>query len=186
MKPIKYFAAILNLLLISQTFVLAQEKRPVFIGLQPSFTRETFYEEGEFDINIVPLMVQVPIDKMVDIRFTSEVNYHFGSTNCISDVGGQIVLPIYFKKKESTKNISHGFYAGPVLGLGQNLLDDHNTVTLAIEPGYLFKANKSFTLALGMQLGASYFDNFNMPNAWYSHLGLKINIGFWVKNSQNK
>ena len=85
MKPIKYFAAFLNLLLISQTFVLAQEKRPVFIGLQPSFTRETFYEEGEFDINIVPLMVQVPIDKMVDIRFTSEVNYHFGSTNCISE-----------------------------------------------------------------------------------------------------
>lgn len=182
MKTITYVAVFLYLLLISQSFVHAQEKRPVFIGLQPSFTRETFYEEGEFDVNIVPLMVQVPVNKWMDIRITSEVNYHFGSTNGIADVGGQVVMPIYFKKKETAKTISHGFYAGPVLGLGQNLLDDHNTLNLAVEPGYLFKANKSFTLALGLQLGASYFDHFNEPNEWYSHFGLKINIGFWVRN----
>ncbi len=172
------------LLFMGSEIVQAQDKRPVFIGVQPSFTRETFYEDGEFDINIVPIIVQVPVGKRIDIRATSEVNYHFGPSDGISDVGVQFVMPVYFKKKENTKSISHGFYAGPVIGLGTNLIDDHNTLTVAIEPGYMFKANKSFTLALGLQLGASYFDYFDQPNAWYSHIGFKINIGFWVNRGK--
>lgn len=184
MKSIRYIFVTLTLLLISNTLIYAQEKRPIFIGIQPSFTKETFYEEGEFDINIVPLIVQIPLGKLIDIRAVSEVNYHFGTTKGISDVGVQFVLPVYFKKKEITKIASHGFYAGPVLGLGTNLLNDHNTLTIAVEPGYMFKANKNFTLALGLQLGASYFDYFNKSNVWYSHLGIKINIGFWVNQGK--
>lgn len=180
MKSLKNYLILFSLITLCLNQLYSQEKRPVFIGLQPSFTKETFYEKDELDINIIPLMVQIPVGKQIGLRFTSEVNYHFGPTDGISDVGGQIVMPIYFRKKENAKNMSHGFYAGPVLGLGQNLLDDHNTLTIAVEPGYMFKANKSFTLALGLQLGASYFDYFNKPNAWYSHFGFKINIGFWV------
>lgn len=179
------FTYVIYLLFFTSSVIAqAQEKRPVFIGLQPSITKETFYEDDEFDINIVPLIVQVPVGKRIDIRATSEVNYHFGPTNGISDVGVQFVMPVYLKKKENTKTISHGFYAGPVLGLGTNLIDDHNTLTIAVEPGYFFKASKSFSLALGLQLGASYFDYFDQPNAWYSHFGFKINIGFWVNKGR--
>jgi len=180
MKIKTFLIAFITCILFSHSIIQAQDKRPVFIGLQPSFTKETFYEENEFDINIVPLMVQIPIGKLIDFRITSEVNYRFGPQEGISDVGAQFVMPIYFKQKENAKTMSHGFYAGPVLGVGQNLLDNHNTITIAVEPGYMFKANKSFSLALGLQLGASYFDNFDKPNAWYSHFGFKINIGFWV------
>ena len=180
MKPTKYFKVIIILYLITNSIIYAQQKRPVFIGIQPSFTKETFYEKNEFDINIVPLMVQLPITRMVDLRVTSEVNYHFGPTDGISDVGAQFVAPIYFKKKETSKSMSHGLYAGPVVGLGTNLINDHNTLTLAVEPGYMFKANKSFTIALGLQLGASYFNYFEKSNVWRSHIGFKINVGFWV------
>lgn len=183
MKSLKIYLFLFCFIILSLNHIYSQEKHPVFIGLQPSFTKETFYEKNEFDINIVPLLVQIPIGKQIDFRITSEVNYHFGPINGISDVGAQVVMPVYFRKKENTKSMSHGFYAGPVLGLGQNLLDDHNTITVAVEPGYMFKANKSFSLAIGLQLGASYFDNFNKPNAWYSHFGFKINLGFWVNNN---
>lgn len=184
MKSHKYLSLIVMLYLITNSFIYAQDSRPVFIGLQPSFTKETFYEKNEFDINIIPLIVQVPVGKRIDLRATSEVNYHFGPSNGISDVGVQFVMPVYLKKKENTKSISHGFYAGPVLGLGTNLMDDHNTLTVAVEPGYMFKPNKSFSIALGMQLGASYFDYFNKPNTWYSHIGFKINVGFWVNRGK--
>lgn len=184
MKSTTYISILIIILTIANSSVLAQSKRPVFIGLQPSFTKETFYEKNEFDINIIPLIVQVPIGKRIDLRATSEVNYHFGPSNGISDVGAQFVLPIFLKKKENTNTLSHGFYAGPVLGLGTNLIDDHNTLTLALEPGYMFKANSSFTLALGLQLGASYFDYFNKSNVWYSHIGFKINVGFWVNRGK--
>ena len=181
MKILEKIVIVFTLSFIWSVDTISQEKRPIFIGLQPSFTKETFYEKNEFDINIIPLMIQVPLGNCIDLRTTSEVNYHFGPTNGISDVGVQFVMPIYFKKKEIIKSMSHGFYAGPVLGLGTNLIDNHYTLTIAVEPGYMFKAGKSFSFALGLQFGASYFDYFDKSNIWYSHIGFKINIGFWVR-----
>ncbi len=158
----------------------AQDKRPIFLGLQPSYTAEPFYEKGELDINVVPLMIQIPIGKRIDFRITSIANYHIGGQNGFADVGAQMVLPIFIKKREKTKMIAHGFYVGPVMGLGTNLMNDHNTLVLAAEGGYLFPTKKSFSLSLGLQLGASYFDYFNQDNVWRNHFGVKINIGFWV------
>lgn len=185
MKSLVYFSIIITTCLIITTPIYAQEKRPVFIGVQPSFTKETFYEKDEFDINIVPLMLQIPVGRLIDLRVTSEVNYHFGPTKGISDVGAQFVAPVYFKKRDNSKTISHGFYAGPVIGLGTNLINDHNTLTVAVEPGYMFKANKSFSLALGLQFGGSYFDYFEKANVWRSHIGFKINIGFWINRGNS-
>ncbi len=184
MKRHEVILIILILTIISLSVVKAQDKRPLFIGVQPSITKETFYEKDEFDVNIVPLVLQVPVGRCIDLRATTEVNYHFGDTRGISDIGVQFVLPVYFQMKENTKTISHGFYAGPVLGIGQNQIDDHNTITLAVEPGYMFMAKRSFTLSLGIQVGASYFDYFNKSNTWYSHLGFKINVGFWVNRKK--
>ncbi len=184
MTSLKYFSFIVLMLLLTNTIIYAQDKRPIFLGLQPSFTKETFYEKNEFDINILPITIQIPVAKRIDMRATSEVNYHFGPSNGISDVGIQFVIPVYLKKKEYTKSISQGFYAGPVLGLGTNHINDHNTLTLAIEPGYMFKPSKSFSLALGLQLGASYFDYYDKSNTWYSHIGVKINVGFWVNKGK--
>lgn len=179
------FPAILFLLLmLNSRFILGQEKHPVFIGVQPSITKETFYEKEDFDINIVPLVFQTPIGKIIDIRFTTLANYHFGSSEGFSDIGFQLIAPIYFKKKEKIKMPSHGFYIGPLIGFSRNLLYNHYTTTPAIEPGYLFKTSNRFSLSLGIQLGASHFNYDNEPNKWVSHFGFKINLGFWVNKGK--
>ena len=172
---------IVVIMLACTSMIEAQERIPIFIGIQPGYTAEPFYSENELDINVVPLLVQIPVSKRVDIRAVTLANYHIGGEeNGFSDIGMQIVLPVYFKKKEKTKSLSGGFYAGPVIGLGRNLLYDHNTLILAVEPGYQFPAKNRFSIALALQLGATYFDYFNQANMWRNHFGFKVNIGFWV------
>jgi len=162
----------------------AQEKTPIFIGLQPGFTSEPYYDKNEFDLNIIPITFQMPISKHIDVRLISLANYHFGGKeNGFSDIGFQFVLPIYFKKKEMAKIIPQGLYLGPVLGIGRNLINDHYTTTLAIEPGYQFPTKKSFSISMGLQLGGSYFAYDNQPNVWRNHFGFKVNIGFWVNKN---
>lgn len=174
-------------LLICNNYLTAQEKRPIFIGIQPSYTAEQFYEENELDINVIPLLVQFPVAKLVDLRFVTIGNYHIGGEeNGFSDIGLQIVMPVFFKKKEEVKTPSKGFYAAPVVGLGRNLINDHNTLTLAAEAGYMFASSKSFSLALGLQFGATYFDYDDQPNVWRNHFGFKVNIGFWVNKGNGK
>lgn len=178
-----------NLIIVSILFLisiqlLSQEKRPVFIGLQPGITKEQFYERDEFDINVIPLVFQIPLSQRLDFRFVTIANYHFGTTNAFSDIGFQSIFPFYFKKKETTNSLSSGFYAGPVLGAGRNLINDHYTTTLALEPGYMFKTSKRFSLTLGLQLGASYFNYDYQPNKWVSHFGVKINLGLWVNKGK--
>ena len=169
----------LSILLIS--FSKGQEKKPLFMGLQPAITQERNYEKDEFDVNVFPLVFQMGISKQFDIRFTSIVNYHIGNENGFSDIGLNTVVPYFFKRKEDRMAPSSGIYLGPALGLGNNFLDDHGTVTLAAEGGYMFPATKRFTLALSMQLGGSYFVYSDQPNSWTNHFGIKINLGWWLR-----
>jgi len=169
--------ALMLLICIEST---AQEKRPLFLGIQPGYTKEKFYEKNELDINILPVVLEFPLAKRINLRFTSILNYHLGDNNQISDIGIHTVAPIFFRKNENVKMRNHGFYIGPVLGLGQNIMNDHFTTTLAVEPGYLFEANKQFTLSIGIQYGGSYFDYKNKNSEWVEHFGIKINLGFWL------
>ncbi len=178
---------IITLLIGIVLYSYSQDKRPIFIGLQPGFTVEPFYEKNEFDINIIPITLQIPLGKRIDFRITTLANYHFGGKkNGFSDLGFQFVLPVYLKKKENTKTSSKGFYIGPVIGIGRNMLNDHYTTTLAIEPGFQFPAMRSFAISMGLQFGGSYFAYDNQPNVWRNHFGFKINIGFWVNKSKTK
>ena len=160
--------------------LFGQEKKPLFLGFQPGITVEKFYEKGEFDINILPLVLQVPLSNRIDMRFVSLANYHFGNGSGFSDIGINTIVPVFFKKKESLIDRSRGFYLGPVLGLGRNLVNNHYTITTAGEIGYLFEAEKSFTLSIGVQLGGSYFKYDDEPAVWRQHFGPKINLGWWL------
>ena len=177
----KHALLFIILLLTQAHFTYGQEKKPIFLGLQPSITQEKFYDDGEFDINVIPVVVEIPMGRRVDLRFTSILNYHIGGEEeGISDVGFQLLAPIFFRKKEMINEKSHGFYIAPVTGYGRNLLNDHHTYVLAIEPGYLFPTKKKFTLSLGIQLGGSYFDYDSLPDEWGQHFGVKVNLGFWL------
>lgn len=160
-------------------------KRPIFIGLQPGYTAEQFYDEGELDINIIPITFQIPIGKLTDFRVTTLANYHLGGEqNGFADVGLQVVVPVYFKKKENGKDLPRGFYAGPMVGFSRNLINEHYTTNLAAEAGYQFPTSKSFSISMGLQLGATYFTYDDQPNVWRNHFGFKVNIGFWVNQGK--
>jgi hypothetical protein len=168
-------------ILLTVNICFAQERKPVFVGLQPSITKEKFYDENEFDINVIPIVVEIPIAKRMDLRINTIANYHFGRTEKqFSDIGFQALAPIFLRKKEIVNAPSGGFYIAPVGGYGRNLINDHHTYLIAVEPGYLFPTQKSFTLSIGVQLGGSYFDYDVEPAKWEQHFGVKINLGFWI------
>lgn len=165
---------------VMSSTVFGQDKKPVFVGLQPGVTVEPFYEKGDFDVNVVPVVVQLPLAKRLDFRFTSLANYHFGSSSEFSDIGVQLIFPVYFRKKESTNELSHGLYLGPLIGGGRNLMNEHYTYIAGIETGYMFPTDNRFSLTLGLQLGGSYFSYDNEADLWRNHFGFKINLGFWL------
>ena len=168
------------LLLMLSLNIAAQERKPILLGLQPAVTKEQFYKDNEFDVNIFPVFIQIPVHPRVDIRSTVVVNYHFGPENGLSDLGEELVTPIFIKKKSSTNSKSSCLYIGPQFGFGRNVLNDHYTYTLSAEPGYLFPIKNKFTPALGMQIGSSYFDYDNQADLWRQHFAMKINLGFWL------
>jgi hypothetical protein len=128
--------------------------------------------------------LETPIGPRINIKLAPIVNYHVGGeTNGFSDIGVFMVLPVFFREREKREDMPYGFYLGPALGFGRNLLNDHYTATLAIEPGYMFETKESFTITLGIQFGASYFMYDSQPNKWVFHWGPKITFGFWIRRN---
>lgn len=158
----------------------AQNEFSYFVGIHPAVTVEPFYEAGEFDVNIIPLVFQTPLSKRIDIRGTCYYTYHFGSSNGLADTGLEVTLPRFFRKKESKSEWSRGFYLAPSVGFGRNFLNEHNTLTVSAEPGYMFKFNNGFAVTLYGQIGGSHFNYSGPePNEWKQHFGIKVNLGFW-------
>jgi len=177
----KQFTIVTIFLFIICAGNVSGQKNSVFFGIQPSITVEPFYEEGEFDVNLLPLVYERPVSQRVNLRLLPTVNYHFGGeNNGFSDIGFYSVLPIIISKIEPNEKLPYGFYIGPVLGFGRNLLNDHYTTTIAIETGYLFPTEKSFTISLGGQIGGSYFNYDSESNKWVFHWGIKVSFGFWL------
>jgi len=91
---------IISTVLITSAIFAQTSKSPFFLGLQPGVTKEKFYSKSEFDVNIIPIVFQIPIAKKIDFRVITLANYHFGGGNQFSDIGIQTVYPVYFKKKK--------------------------------------------------------------------------------------
>jgi hypothetical protein len=168
-------------ILICTVNTYGQSGIPVLLGVQPGITVEPFYEEGELDINVFPLLVETPIGSRINIKLSPIVNYHIGGEkNGFSDIGIFTVFPVFFNERDKREDRPYGIYIGPVLGFGRNLINEHFTTTLAIEPGYMFESKRRFSLSLGIQFGASYFSYDAKPNKWVFHWGPKITFGFWL------
>jgi hypothetical protein len=74
-SKIKRLLMILAISMFFSNVLLAQENKHFnFIGINPSVTVEPFYEKGELDFNILPIVYQRLATKLVDIRLTSILN----------------------------------------------------------------------------------------------------------------
>lgn len=151
-----------------------------FIGLNPSLTIEPFYEKGEMDINIFPVVYQRPLTKRVDIRFTSICNLGIRNAgNEISHLGLETAFPVFFRAKEDKKVSSKGFFVAPIVSLTRNRIEAHNNIGLWLEPGYHLLFDNKVAMSFGLQLGATYFDYNDGATKWRNHFGFKLIVGKW-------
>ncbi len=181
-RIVKQIIILAAILVIYQNPLLAQEdKRFTFIGINPSVTVEPFYDKGELDINIFPLVYQRSFTKRVDIRLTSILNLGIrNSGNEISHYGFETGFPIFFKPKETKSEISKGFFVAPILSLTRNRIEEHNNLGLWIEPGYNLLFDNNFAMTFGLQVGGTYFAYDSGQTNWGNHFGIKIIIGKWL------
>ena len=181
MKTIYPIAFIMLLLIGSLTKLKALEKRAFMLGINPSISVETYYDQGELDINIFPGVMQLTIDKRIDLRFITLFNIGIRNDKSgFSQMGIEGALPIFLKAKEELSNHSSGFYAAPVISLSKSKIDDNVHFGLWAEPGYQLGINENFSMILGVQAGATYISYNSGPASWNSHLGLKVIIGWWM------
>lgn len=170
---------LISAFLMIGTLATAQPKHSYYLGLLPAVTKEKSYEANEFDVNIIPLVFQMPIHKRIDLRGTNIYNFHFGDKTQISDVGLEIATPIFFKAKEDKNEYSSGFYLSPVISWGRNFLNEHNTLIIAAEPGYMFRTKGKFALSAHLQFGGTLFMYEDNVDVWNQHFGIRVNLGFW-------
>ena len=151
-----------------------------FIGVNPSVTVEPFYERGEMDINILPVVYQRPFSRRADIRLTSILNLGIRNVaNEISHLGLETAIPIFINPKEYKKQSSEGFYVAPVLSLTRNRLEENNNIGLWIEPGYNLLFDNRYAMTFGLQFGGTYFVYEDAQSSWRNHFGIKIILGRW-------
>lgn len=176
----KFILLLLTLLSVNAVFG-QNETRLNFLGINPSVTVEPFYDKGELDINIFPLVYQRSLTKRFDIRLTSTLNLGIrNNRNEISHIGFESGLPIFFKSKETKNEKSKGFFVAPILSLTRNRIEAHNSLGLWVEPGYNLLFDNDFAMTFGLQLGGTYFPHENGQTKWGNHFGIKIIIGKWI------
>ncbi len=176
----KYLAILLTLLICNAVYG-QREKRLTFLGINPSVTVEPYYNSGELDINVLPIVYQKSITNLFDVRLTSILNYGIRNGNDkLSHVGVEIGTPIFFKKKEDRLELSKGFFIAPILSLTRNNEANHTNIGTWIEPGYNILFENEFALSLGLQIGGTYFINDKSTNTWGNHFGVKIVFGKWI------
>lgn len=145
----------------------------VYIGIEPSFVKEPFYVEGEYDINLLPLVVEAEISDDFSLRLVTLMTYHFGGTEGFYDKGIEVALPYYL----GDKNLE-GFYIAPIVNLVRNDLSLYKSTTLAGEIGYAFLFDDGFSLIAGFQYGETtfYYDSGSIDPV--EHMGLKVRLGY--------
>jgi hypothetical protein len=159
----------------------AQDERAFMLGVNPSFTVEKYYNEGELDINIFPLTIQVSLSKRIDLRFITLLNIGIrNDASGFSQMGIESALPIFFKAKDDLFIHSSGFYAAPVISLSKSKIDDNVHFGLWAEPGYQFGIGERFSMVCGIQAGTTYIYYDSGEASWNSHFGLKVILGWWM------
>jgi hypothetical protein len=178
---LRIFTVLTFLFFIAKPVFTQENKKCYFIGLNPSVTVEPFYDKGELDINIFPLVYQKSLTKRLDIRLTSIVNLGIrNNRNEISHFGLETGVPLFFSPKETKNEISKGFFVAPILSLTRNKIEAHNNLGLWIEPGYNLLFDNHFAMTFGLQLGGTYFAYDNGQTKMGNHFGIKIIIGKWL------
>jgi len=178
-KALLLFPAIL--IVISTCNSLFAQKTSTFLGINPSVTVEPFYDKGEFDINVLPVVWQKPVSRRLDIRVNPVLNLGFrNSGSIISHFGAEVAMPVFLAAAEERRTTSKGFFVAPVVSLTRNRPGAHSNTGLWVEPGYFLQASERFGISFGLQLGTTHFNYDELPDEWGGHFGVKVTFGWWL------
>lgn len=156
-------------------------KHSYFFGINPSITIEPYYAKGEFDINILPFVIQKTISTRSDIRLISLVNLCFRQIgNRISHIGLSGGWVYYLSPQEENLPAKYGCYLAPVVDISHNRIENSINTGLYAETGYQFKLRKNWGITTGLQLGYTHFTYASAANKWKPHFGIKVIIGKWI------
>lgn len=156
-------------------------KQNYFLGVNPSITIEPYYTAGEFDVNILPLVIQKPINARSGIRLISLVNLGFRQTgNRISHIGLSGGWVYYLSSQEENLTSKYGCYLAPVVDISHNRIENSINTGLYAETGYQFTLPKNWGITTGLQLGYTHFNYSSAANKWKPHFGIKVIIGKWI------
>lgn len=171
------------LILISIAFNTAHgqnEKRFSFLGISPGITVEPYYDSGELDINILPIVYQRSMTRRIDLRLASTINYGIrNGKDRLSHIGLEIGAPTFLKKKEDYSEISKGFFVAPIVSISRNNEANHTNIGAWIEPGYNILFENQWALSLGLQFGGTYFIYDHATDEWGNHFGVIVTFGKW-------
>lgn len=175
-------AILLLLTVLTVHTVFGQDdNRLNFFGINPSVTVEPYYESGELDINVFPIVYQRSITNRLDLRLASTVNYGIRNENDnFSHIGLEVGTPIFLKKKEDRAEISKGFFIAPILSMSRNNEANHTNIGTWIEPGYNILFENNFALSIGLQIGGTHFVYDGSANTWGNHFGVIVVFGKWI------
>ncbi len=148
--------------------------------MNPGISIKPFYQSGEMDMNIIPLVYQTNLTGSIDMRLISILNYGFRRDgNEIINYGAEIAFPYFFNSSGKFKT-SQDFYLAPVISLLQfNERDNGYNTSILIEPGISFNVEKKASINVGLQLGAGYYNLEGLDSNWQNQVGLKIILGNW-------
>ena len=165
----------LSLLITSSTSMANSQ---YFLGIEPQFSREDWYDENEWNINILPFVYESSLGAQSTLRLRSNLSIHTGGADgtAISLLGIGAAW-LWYLDPQSNNSQYHGFNLGPVVILSYDFLDDINHSTYALEAGYAFAVSKTWSMNVAMQSGRSFFSGGKYPAA--EHFGVYISLGRW-------
>lgn len=163
-----------------KTKKIKEKKSTHLWGINPFITVEPFYEKGEFDVNILPIVYQTSFSKRVDFRINPILNLGIRQDfNEFSHIGFEAALPIFIFKKEERYFPSKGFFVAPVLSLTNSLSQSKMNYGYWGEVAYHLLIDEKFGLSFGLQYGKTQFVYKVGENETTNHFGLKIIFGKW-------
>lgn len=172
------FVIVCSLLCIS---LISVSQNSLFIGINPSVTKEKFYPKGAFDVNILPLTFETTVIQNLDARLILMMNYGFRSTaSALISTGAELSLPYYIHRGGFDDGIPKGFYVGPGFAYTRNIHYSNNSFTAFVEPGYSFVWDDGFSLIIGLQYGQTYFRYDDGSRGQTQHFGVKVILGWWL------
>ncbi len=167
----------LKILLILVLIIPGYAANDLLLGLEPAMTVEPFYEDNEFDLNLVPLVIHQRGAESLKTRLILQANYHFADEAGFNNVGLEVARPAYIFEEGSFA----GAYTTPIVSLGLNILDDQLKSTMGGEIGYSFDTETNWRFNVALQVGATFFgENDTGPSEWKNHFGIKFHFGKWI------